>query len=177
MKPAPDPDTVRSAKAGDEAAFERLLRPLIDPAYRFACVMLNDPDDAEDVVQEAAVKAWRKLGQLRDGYDPQPWFLGIVANQCRSLRRTKWWSTVKLADVERTVDAPDEPVARGVDLRRAMTHLNRRQRAVLTLHYYLDLPLEEVAAVTNQSPAAVRSQLYRAVKKMRPNLEIPEGLQ
>ncbi len=45
MKPAPDPDGVRSAKAGDKAAFERLLRPLIDPAYRFACVMLNDPDE------------------------------------------------------------------------------------------------------------------------------------
>jgi hypothetical protein len=56
MKPAPDPDLVRTAKAGDEAAFEQLLRPLIDPAYRFACVMLNDPSAAEDVVQEAATR-------------------------------------------------------------------------------------------------------------------------
>jgi RNA polymerase sigma-70 factor (ECF subfamily) len=173
----PDPDGVRSAKAGDEAAFERLLRPPIDPAYRFACVMLSDPDAAEDVVQEAAVKAWRKLDQLRDGYDPQPWFLGIVANQCRSLRRTKWWSTVKIADPSGTVDASDEWVARSVDLRRAIGRLNRQQRATLTLHYYLDLPLEDVAAVTKESLAAVRSQLYRALRKMRPDLEIPKALQ
>jgi len=177
MKPAPDPDGVRSAKAGDQAAFERLLRPLIDPAYRFACVMLSDPDAAEDVVQEAAVKAWRKLDQLRDGYDPQPWFLGIVANQCRSLRRTKWWSTVKIADPSGTGDAPDESMARSLDLRRAIGRLNRQQREVLTLHYYLDLPLDDVAAVTKQSLAAVRSQLYRALRKMRPDLEIPKALQ
>jgi RNA polymerase sigma-70 factor (ECF subfamily) len=177
MKPAPDPDTVRSAKAGDAAAFERLLRPWIDPAYRLACVMLNDPNEAEDVVQEAAVKAWRKLSQLRDAHDPQPWFLGIVANECRSLRRTRWWSLIRIAEVPGTVAAADERVARGEDLRRAIARLNPKQRAVLTLHYYLDLPLEQVATITEQSHSAVRSQLYRALGKMRPYLEIPEALQ
>ena len=176
MKPAPDPDLVRTAKAGDEAAFEQLLRPLIDPAYRFACVMLSDPDAAEDVVQEAAVKAWRKLDQLRDGFDPQPWFLGIVANQCRSLRRTRWWRTAKLAEVAGSTDPTDEQIVRDQDLRRAILRLRPRDRAVVTLHYFLDLPLEEVAAVTRQSVAAVRSQLYRALHRMRPSLEIQEGL-
>jgi RNA polymerase sigma-70 factor, ECF subfamily len=176
MKPAPDPDLVRTAKAGDEAAFEQLLRPLIDPAYRFACVMLNDPGAAEDVVQEAAVKAWRKLDQLRDGFDPQPWFLGIVANQCRSLRRTRWWWTAKVAEVYGTIDPTDEQVVRDQDLRTAILRLRPRDRAVVTLHYFLDLPLEEVAAVTRQSVAAVRSQLYRALHRMRPGLEIQEGL-
>ena len=176
MKPAPDPDLVRTAKAGDEAAFEQLLRPLIDPAYRFACVMLNDPGAAEDVVQEAAVKAWRKLDQLRDGYDPQPWFLGIVANQSRSLRRTRWWSTTKLADVPGTVESTDERIARDEDLRRTIQRLRPRDRAVVTLHYFLDLSLEDVAATTGQSVAAVRSRLYRALHSMRPSLEVPEKL-
>jgi RNA polymerase sigma factor (sigma-70 family) len=176
MKPAPDPDLVRTAKAGDEAAFEQLLRPLIDPAYRFACVMLNDPGAAEDVVQEAAVKAWRKLDQLRDGFDPQPWFLGIVANECRSLRRTRWWSTAKVAEVPGGIGATDERIARDQDLRNAILRLRPRDRAVVTLHYFLDLPLEEVAAVTRQSAAAVRSQLYRALHRMRPSLEIQEDL-
>jgi RNA polymerase sigma factor (sigma-70 family) len=176
MKPAPDPDLVRAAKAGDEAAFEQLLRPLIDPAYRFACVMLSDPGAAEDVVQEAAMKAWRKLDQLRDGYDPQPWFLGIVANQCRSLRRTRWWSTAKVAQVPGSVDGTDDRIARDQDLRNAILRLQPRDRAVVTLHYFLDLPLEEVAATMRQPVAAVRSQLYRALHKMRPGLEIPEVL-
>lgn len=175
MKPAPDPDAVRNAKAGDEAAFEGLLRSMIDPAYRFACVMLNDSGEAEDVVQEAAVKAWRKLSQLRDGYDPQPWFLGIVANQCRSLRRSRWWSTLKSPAVAGAIEPADERVARGEDLRRAIARLNAKQRAVVTLHYYLDLPLDEVATITRQSLSAVRSQLYRALDRMRPSLEISEA--
>lgn len=175
MKPAPDPDAVRNAKAGDEAAFEGLLRPMIDPAYRFACVMLNDSGEAEDVVQEAAVKAWRKLSQLRDGYDPQPWFLGIVANQCRSLRRSRWWSTLKSPALGGDVEPADERVARGEDLRTAIARLNPKQRAVVTLHYYLDLPLDDVASITRQSLSAVRSQLYRALDRMRPYLEISEA--
>src|SRR2546428_11978535 len=113
MKPAPDPDLVRTAKAGDEAAFEQLLRPLIDPAYRFACVMLSDPDAAEDVVQEAAVKAWRKLDQVRDGFDPQPWLLGIVADQCRALRGTRWRRTAKIAEVAGSTDPTTVRPARG----------------------------------------------------------------
>ena len=176
MKPAPDPELVRTAKAGDEAAFEQLLRPLIDPAYRFACIMLNDPDAAEDAVQEAAVKAWRKLDQLRDGLDPQPWFLGIVANQCRSLRRTRWWSTARVAEVPGMIEATDEGIARDQDLRNAILRLQPQARAVVTLHYFLDLSLEQVAAATHQSVPAVRSQLYRALHRMRPGLEIPEGL-
>lgn len=164
------------AAAGDEA-FEAMLRPLIEPAYRFACVMLRDPDAAQDVVQEAAVKAWRKLDQLRTGAKPRPWFLGIVANQCRSLRRSRWWSVLRVAEPVAAIDAPDDRVARGVDLRRAIARLNRQQRATVTLHYYLDLPLEEVAAITHQSLPAVKSQLYRALQRMRPVLEIPEALQ
>ena len=138
--------------------------------------MLNDPDAAEDVVQEAAVKAWRKLDQLRDGFDAQPWFLGIVANQCRSLRRTRWWSTARVAEVPGAIDPTDERIARDQDLRSAILRLQPEDRAVLTLHYFLDLPLEEVASTTRQSVAAAKSRLYRALHRMRPSLEIPEVL-
>lgn len=176
MNAAPDQVVGGPVGAGDDDPFEAMIRPLIDPAYRFACVMLRDPEAAQDVVQEAAVKAWRKLDRVRTGAPVRPWFLGIVANQCRSLRRTRWWSVLRVADPVAASDAPDDGVARGLDLRRAIARLNRRQRATVTLHYYLDLPLEEVAAITHQSLPAVRSQLYRALQRMRPILEVPEAL-
>ena len=59
MEHAADPDLVRGARRGDEAAFTSLLRPLLEPAYRLAAGMLQDRPLAEDAVQEAAVKAWR----------------------------------------------------------------------------------------------------------------------
>src|SRR5437762_12520532 len=92
MEHAADPDLVRAAKRGDEAAFTALLRPLLEPAYRLAAGMLQDRQLAEDAVQEAAVKAWRKINQLREGTEMQPWFLGIVANECRTTRRGRWRS-------------------------------------------------------------------------------------
>src|SRR6202165_6205820 len=86
---------IQAAKHGDEEAFEVLLKPLLEPGYRLAGGMLQDHQAAQDAVQEAAVRAWRKLRQLRDGSDMRPWFLGIVANECRSVRRSRWWSVMK----------------------------------------------------------------------------------
>ena len=80
MEHAADPDLVRDAKRGDEAAFTSLLRPLLEPAYRLAAGMLQDRQLAEDAVQEAAVKAWRKIHQLREGTEMRPWFLGVVGD-------------------------------------------------------------------------------------------------
>jgi DNA-directed RNA polymerase specialized sigma24 family protein len=71
------------------AALEARLPQLLAPGFRLACALLHDAATAEDVVQEAALKAWRKAGRLRPGSDPLPWFLGIVANECRSRKRER----------------------------------------------------------------------------------------
>ena len=77
------------ALAGDEAAFENLIGPLVEPAIRLAYSMLGDRMEAEDATQEAITRAWRKLGQLRLGMPMRPWFLAIVVNQCPNVRRTR----------------------------------------------------------------------------------------
>jgi len=66
----------REQAAKDESLteFEFLLEPVLEPGFRLACGMLHDPQAAEDAVQEAAFKAWRKLGQLRPGQSLRPWF-------------------------------------------------------------------------------------------------------
>src|SRR5712691_4469314 len=90
------PSTMAHAAAGDDDAFDLLIEPLRYPAYRLAAVMLSDRTAAEDAVQESSIKAWRKLRQLRgDAGSLRPWFLSIVANECRMTRRRHWWSVVK----------------------------------------------------------------------------------
>ena len=59
------PSALQRAIDGDADSFAILIDPLLNPAYRLAAVMLSDRMAAEDAVQEASVKAWRKLGQLR----------------------------------------------------------------------------------------------------------------
>jgi RNA polymerase sigma-70 factor, ECF subfamily len=64
-----DPDLISRARVGDKTAFEDLLRPVIGSAARLAYGSRQNRAEAEDVVQEAAVKAWRRLGNLRAGVD------------------------------------------------------------------------------------------------------------
>jgi RNA polymerase sigma-70 factor, ECF subfamily len=174
MKPA-SLTLVEAAKQGDDAAFEILLEPLLDQAYRLACAMLHDHSAAEDAVQEASVRAWQKMSQLREGSEMRPWFLAIVANQCRSTRRSRWWSVLRGEPLEQAAAAPDDSVLEGVELRRALRSMEPAKRIVLVLHWYLDLPLEEIAAVSGTSVHAAESRLLRATQELKRRMEAHRG--
>jgi RNA polymerase sigma-70 factor (ECF subfamily) len=169
------PDLISRARAGDKNAFESLLEPLVGTAARLAYAMLHDRAEAEDAVQEAALKAWRRLGNVRTGADFKPWFLGIVANQCRTVRRAPWWSVVRLEHAPAATRlGPDVVATRRADLRRALLSLPTDQRAAVLLHFYSDLPLEDVARALGISVAGVKSRINRALKRLRPVLHSSE---
>lgn len=162
------------AKGGDERSFEALLRPLLLPAYKLACVLLQNPQAAEDAVQEAALKSWRKLHQLRPGEPMQPWFFGIVANECRSARRGRWWSVLTGYAPDRQVASHADAVDRGTDIQKALVRLPNLARLVVVLYFYFDMPVEEIAVAVQRKPAAVRSQLYRAIDRLRTHGRLEE---
>ena len=156
----------------EQAAFDALIGPLLDAGYRTALAILGDPDAAHDAVQEASFKAWRKLNQLREGKPARPWFLTIVANQCRSERRRHWWSVIRMADVESDAKPGRDVSAESMDIDRELAKLPREDRLALFLYFYLDLPLEEVGDVLGVSAAGAKTRVYRAAKKLRPGLEM-----
>lgn len=159
------------AAQGDAQAFAALIEPLLDPAYRLAAVMLADRSTAEDAVQEASIKAWRKLGQLRgDLGSLRSWFLSIVANECRMFRRQRWWSVVKVAEIRPATVAGGQFDETSSDLKTALLRLSPKERLPLVLHFYLDLPLDEVARTLGLSPAAAKSRIYRTARKLRADL-------
>ncbi len=166
---------IRAAKAGDDAAFEILLEPLLDQAYRLACGLLHNQQAAEDAVQEAAFKAWRKLPQLREGSEMRPWFLAIVANECRSTRRSRWWSVVRSVLPEPTSEPPDEGIVAGVELRQALRAMDADKRLVLVMHWYLDLPVDQIAATIGISLRGAETRLLRATNELRKRMEANRG--
>src|SRR5258708_37525814 len=123
---------LEAAKLGDDNAFEILLQPLLEPGYRLAGGMLQDDQAAEDAVQEAAFKAWRKLRQLRDGSEMRPWFLGIVANECRSVRRSRWSSVMKLVEPARADSVSADAVVSGIELPSPLPPLDAKKRLALS---------------------------------------------
>jgi RNA polymerase sigma-70 factor (ECF subfamily) len=159
---------VTRSSAGD-VDFDALVGPHLEAGYRTALAILRDPDEARDAVQEAAFKAWRRLRQLNEASSARAWFLAIVANQCRSMRRTRWWSVIRLPQLESGVhDFPTD----SSDVGRALAKLPQEDRLALFLHFYLDLPLEEVGSVLGLSAAGAKTRVYRAAKKLRPDLEM-----
>jgi RNA polymerase sigma-70 factor (ECF subfamily) len=172
-----DADLVKRAKAGDQCAFDKLVGPLINQAFRLAFGMLHDRQAAEDAVQEAALRSWRKLGNLRPGTPMRPWFLAIVANQCRTALRGRWWSVLRLEAPLGSAGARfEDEVVRGHDVRVALRSLAPDQREVLVLHYYLDLPLHEVAAIVGVPVGTVKSRMNRGLAVMRPLFLAVEAL-
>jgi len=160
-----------------ESTFADLLKPLVEPGFRLALAMLHDPQAAEDAVQEASFTAWRKLGLMQDQGRLRSWFLGVVANKCRNARRKKWVVEVSVGVPEELpAKSSEEQMLRGADLRRAISRLSHDDRLVVALYFYLDMPVDEVATVAGTSVGATRARLYRAVKKLRPDVAIEEAL-
>lgn len=169
MESIAEQQLVTLAKGGDTQAFEAILAPLIDPAHRYACALLHDPDLAQDAVQEASMRAWRKLSRLRPGSPLRPWFLGIVANQCRDQMRGRWWQVIRMPHPRvLSSDLPEDVASRRGELREALLRLHDGERRVVVLRLYLDLPWAEVAAAAGVAEASARSRYYRAMDRLRP---------
>jgi RNA polymerase sigma factor (sigma-70 family) len=128
---------------------------------------LSSPGDWEDVLQEALSSAWRKRGQF-DGErgSARNWLLAITADQARkSYRRVR---SLPLPIEDRPALTSDSSV--GLDLDRSIGGLSARQQLAVSLHYFLDLPVAEVAAVMGCSGGTVKSTLADARGRMRTQL-------
>jgi RNA polymerase sigma-70 factor (ECF subfamily) len=150
------------------------------PAHR-AAFLLGAGEEADDVVQEAFVKAFRHLSRFRAGEPFGPWLLRIVANETRNLtrsRRRRAALALRLgsAGPDATADGPvDEVLAaeRRAGLVAAMNALPDRERRVLVCRYFLDLSEAETAQVLSCPLGSVKSRTSRGLNRLR-GLLVPE---
>jgi RNA polymerase sigma-70 factor, ECF subfamily len=169
-----DPDLIGRAQHGDEEAFASLAVAAGDRLHAVAHRILRDTDLAEDATQQALLAIWRDLPQLRDPARFDAWSYRLLVRACYSeARRTRHWTpNVRLLPAEQ----PGVPDGTGsvVDrdqLERGFRRLSIDHRAVVVLHHYLDLPLDEVADVLGVPAGTVRSRLHHAMRGLRAALE------
>jgi RNA polymerase sigma-70 factor, ECF subfamily len=165
-----DEKLLASARTGDQASFERLIVPHIAVGYRLAAAMLNDASQGEDAVQEATLRAWRSIGQLRSGAQIRAWFLTIVANRCRSMRGARWWSVIRTPETQSGLPSPADAADRREDLSRALGRLNPEERAAVFLRFYEDMNSSEVGEALGITATAARSRIHRALQRLRVDL-------
>src|SRR5262245_44701201 len=136
--------------------------------------ILRDAHLAEDAVQAALVVAWRELRTLRDPDRFEPWLHRILANQCyvEARRRTRWSGDIRLLPIDGSASEPGILSVNDRDeLERAFRRLTLEQRAVLVFHYYLDLPLPDVAIRLDIPIGTAKSRLHHARTALRASLE------
>ena len=173
-----DAAAVARARTGDADAYEILVVRYTTPAHR-AAVLLGAGADADDVVQEAFVKAYRQLRHYRGGSGFRPWLLAIVANETRNLhrsRRRRDGLVLRAAardGLGRSVPDPAESVLDGErrqQLVEQLRLLDPRDREVLACRFLLDLSEAETAAALGMPKGTVKSRTSRALTKLRGRL-------
>ena len=165
-----DEKLLTAARTGDQASFERLIEPHIPVGYRLAAAMLRDAAQAEDAVQDATLRAWRSIRQLRTSSQVRGWYLAIVANRCRSIRGARWWSVIRLPETRSGWPSPEDEADRREDLTRALARLSPNERAAVFLRFYEDMSSSDVAKALGITATAARSRLHRALRRLRVEL-------
>ena len=174
-----DARLVERAKDGDHDAFARLAADAVDRMHALASLILRDPDDAEDAVQEALVSAWRELHRLRDVERFEAWLRRLLVNACHDVgRRRRRHIHVSTAMARGPVSLPDgwHRIEESDRLGRAFERLPLEQRVVLVLDHYLGLSGPEIAAATGVSLGTVKSRTRYATRAMRASLEADDRL-
>jgi RNA polymerase sigma-70 factor (ECF subfamily) len=177
--PAPEErDLVERARRGDHGAYAALVREHEQAAFRVAYVLLGSAADAEDVAQEAFVKAYRALGRFRAGAPFRPWLLRIVGNEARNHRRAAGrrafhQGRAHALEPVRNEESPDDELARRESRRRllaAVDGLAEGERTAILARYVIGLTDEETAAALGVPRATVKMRAWRGLRKLRREL-------
>jgi RNA polymerase sigma-70 factor (ECF subfamily) len=187
--PSDEAELIRAAQAGDQDAFERLVRSYDQSVLRIAMNLLRSPDEARDVYQEAFLKVYRNLDSFRFDCSFHTWLYRIVTNICLDhLRRRKVRkeeSTV-IQTEEGLVDRISQVPERGAQsdpertmwnselagkISNALELLTPRERTVFELRHFEGLRLRAIGDMLGTTEEAAKNCLFRATQKMRMNLE------
>ncbi len=186
---APEMELIREAQAGSRAAFDTLVRQYEQQVLRLALHLTGSEHDAEDIYQEAFLKAYRYLGNFRFECSFYTWIYRIVTNLCldqmrrRKTRREDHAVVVNhsgeemdlLASVsdDRSFSNPAKELDRkvlGERIQLALEKLTPRERMVFELKHYQGLRLRTIGEMLSTTEETAKNTLFRATKKLRAQL-------
>lgn len=172
-------ELIKRARQGDGAAWEALVREHQEPAFRLAYLMLGDAHQAEDVTQEAFIRAYRAIDQFDSTRPFRPWMLSITANLARNQRRSlgRYFAALRsFVDsspdpvIHRDPDHLESRVAQRWESQtmwKAIRRLDQKDQQVIYLRYYLDLPIAEAAGTLGVAEVTVKSRTHRALNRLQ----------
>ena len=175
--PGTEPDErelVQRAQGGDQAAFQRLVERHGQRAYTLALRIVRSASDAEEVAQDALVRAWRSLPRFRGDSAFSSWLYRIIARRAFDRatvlkgRRAREMGAEGIEDLPAAGADPDPQAReRAMRLERLVAQLPEVPRTVVTLYYYQDRSVAEVARILQMPENTVKTHLSRARAALR----------
>ena len=184
-----DDDLIRESQRGDRTSFDSLVRRYDQSVLRLALHMLGNEQDAQDVHQEAFIKAYRHLGNFRFECSFYTWLYRIVTNLCldqlrrRKSRREDPATVLDSSgdEMDLMANVPDtramanpgrelDRKAMGESISDALNQLTPRERTVFELKHYQGLKLRTIGDMLNTTEETAKNTLFRATRKLRLNL-------
>lgn len=156
---------IRSGGRVAELVFGRLVESELMRAYATASLLLGDESEAEDAVQDAMIKAWQRLNQLRDESRLGAWFGRILINECRDRLRRRARTRVRW--IPPAGGDSIGQIAERDALLTAIGALPPEQRIVVVLRFYQDLSLRTIAERTGVPIGTVKSRLHNGLQAVR----------
>ncbi len=174
----PDPESGRLLQLRDETAWRDLVQREQQALFRLAYLMLGDADDAEDVAQEAFIRAYHAIDRFDPGRPVRPWLLAITSNLARNrgralrrfgamLRRLVFVEPELVEPESRPVPRAIEQQARADALWRAVRALSPNDAEVIYLRHFLSLSEMETAQTLGVAVGTVKSRHSRALTRLR----------
>ena len=167
-------ELVERARRGDHDAFAALVGASIGRLDAAARLILRDPELARDAVQDGFLSAWRGLPTLRDPERFDAWLRRLVVRSCIDAVRRRGRRTieVELTPLHTPIVGDIAAIVADRDLLdAALQRLAPEWRAVVVLHYYLGLPLPDVAATLGIPLGTAKSRLHRSLAEMRRSID------
>ncbi len=180
---------IREAQAGNRSAFEELVRQYDQAVLRLALHLTRSESDAQDIYQDAFLKAYRSVGKFRFECSFYTWLYRIVTNLCLDHLRKKQvrkedapvatdpegeeYSVIDQVADERAHSNPEHDLMRrelGTHINAALGKLTGRERMVFELKHYQGLKLRTIGEMLNTTEETAKNTLFRATQKLRASL-------
>jgi RNA polymerase sigma-70 factor, ECF subfamily len=163
-------ELVAAARSGDDVAFARLIETEAPRVYRAVLAIVRKPEDAQEVIQDASIRAWRRLGALREDDRWPAWYRRIAVRQAIERAKAAGRRRVRETYIDAAVGHagldPSETWAERVDVMRALGRLAADDRAVLGLRFGADLEVPDVAEALGIPLGTAKSRLHRALGRL-----------
>jgi len=169
-----DADLVTRALAGESAAWENLVRDHQQAVFRLAYLFVGDPDEADDVAQDAFIHAYRGLDTFDLARPFRPWIMRITANLARNRLRSvsryfhaaqRWFQANPEAAA--STSAAENPALESAALWQAVKKLKVADQQAIYMRYFLEMSEAETAQVLQIPAGTVKSRLHRALDRLR----------